>query len=193
MSRVKVFIDNSVAGYNLATETCLPRLLPDGAVSASTEVNAADLTAEAGGQVSFDINSRRCKLIDAVQLVMGRGEIKIPVIEFTSETDTLASDVQLDFTATLTDGDGDTATSAFAASLFANELSPAFDYVLQGEAGQADAFNIDLASTADAWRIDGYEVRAAPATRSRCSARAPCSIAQSGGNSVITVNERPEA
>jgi Domain of unknown function (DUF5801) len=193
MNSVKVFIDNSVAGYSVATETLYYRVFyNDGTSSALVDVNgsaAAPLTAEAGGQVSFTINTQPGLLIDAVQLIMARGEIKIPVIEFNRITDTLASDVQLAFTATLTDGDGDTAVSAFAANLFANELSPTVDFVLPGEAGQADAFNIDLASSADAWRIEGYQSGGVNGDKIALVGSGSFAVDNSGTDSIITITE----
>ncbi|MNL69437.1 hypothetical protein D3C87_1942970 [compost metagenome] len=75
---------------------------------------------------------------------MGRGDIKIPVIQFISESESLANDVKLAFSATLTDKDGDSATSTFDANLFANDPDASFDYTLVGTIGEQDAFNIDL-------------------------------------------------
>ena len=185
MTQVKVFIDNSVAGYNIATETLYYRVFyDDGSSSALVDVNT--VTSEAGGQVSFVVNTVAGKLIDAVQFIMARGDIKIPVIEFTKTTTALASDVKLDFTATLTDGDGDQATSTFAANLMANQLSPTFDYILAGVNAKSDAFNIDLASTDDAWRIDNFQagdkvVLLGSATN--------VAIDNSGANSIVTITE----
>ncbi|MBF4211473.1 hypothetical protein EI533_27745, partial [Pseudomonas donghuensis] len=98
-------------------------------------------------------------LIDAVQLTMARGEIKIPVIQFIQETESLASDVKLAFNATLTDKDGDTATSAFDANLFANDAANAtFDFTLIGTGGEQDAFNIDLSVAENLYQVTGFDV-----------------------------------
>lgn len=155
---MKVFIDNSVAGYNTATEDLYFRIYyEDGTFSNLTEVNT--LTPEIGGQVSFEIEREGTAMIDAVQLTMGRGAIKIPVIQFIQETENLASDVQLSFNATLTDKDGDTATSAFDANLFANNATDAlFDYTLVGTGGERDAFNIDLTFTENLYQVTGFDV-----------------------------------
>ena len=155
---MKIFIDNSVAGYNTATEDLYFRIYyEDGTFSNLTEVNT--LTPEAGGQVSFEIEREGTAMIDAVQLTMGRGAIKIPVIQFIQETENLASDVQLSFNATLTDKDGDTATSAFDANLFANNAADAlFDYTLVGTGGERDAFNVDLTFTENQYQITGFDV-----------------------------------
>ncbi|EJT82959.1 hypothetical protein PPS11_41485 [Pseudomonas putida S11] len=146
LTGMKVFIDNSVGGYNTATEDLYYRIYyADGTTSNLTEVNT--LTPEAGGQVSFLIQKEGSSLIDAVQLTMARGDIKIPVIEFIKETENLASDVKLQFSATLTDKDGDSASSTFDANLFANEPENApFDFTLVGTTGQRDAFNVDLST-----------------------------------------------
>ncbi|MEX0163190.1 hypothetical protein MRBLPD1_001673 [Pseudomonas brassicacearum] len=155
---MKIFIDNSVAGYNTATEDLYFRIYyEDGTFSNLTEVNT--LTPEAGGQVSFEVEREGTEMIDAVQLTMGRGAIKIPVIQFIQETENLASDVQLSFNATLTDKDGDTATSAFDANLFANDTADAlFDYTLVGTGGERDAFNIDLTFTENQYQVTGFDV-----------------------------------
>ncbi|WP_431481165.1 DUF5801 repeats-in-toxin domain-containing protein [Pseudomonas thivervalensis] len=155
---MKIFIDNSVAGYNTATEDLYFRIYyEDGTFSNLTEVNT--LTPEAGGQVSFEVEREGTAMIDAVQLTMGRGAIKIPVIQFIQETENLASDVKLSFNATLTDKDGDTATSAFDANLFANNTADAlFDYTLVGTGGERDAFNIDLTFTENLYQLTGFDV-----------------------------------
>ncbi|SDA46224.1 DUF5801 repeats-in-toxin domain-containing protein, partial [Pseudomonas sp. NFACC51] len=155
---MKIFIDNSVAGYNTATEDLYFRIYyEDGTFSNLTEVNT--LTPEAGGQVSFEIEREGTAMIDAVQLTMGRGAIKIPVIQFIQETENLASDVQLSFNATLTDKDGDTATSAFDANLFANNAADAlFDYTLVGTGGERDAFNVDLTFIENQYQVTGFDV-----------------------------------
>ncbi|QXI51068.1 DUF5801 repeats-in-toxin domain-containing protein [Pseudomonas alvandae] len=158
VSGMKIFIDNSVAGYNTATEDLYFRIYyEDGTFSNLIEVNT--LTPEAGGQVSFDIEREGTAMIDAVQLTMGRGAIKIPVIQFIQETENLASDVQLSFNATLTDKDGDTATSVFDANLFADNPDDAlFSYTLAGTGGERDAFNVDLSFTENTYQVTGFDV-----------------------------------
>ncbi|MDF9774668.1 DUF5801 repeats-in-toxin domain-containing protein [Pseudomonas baetica] len=158
LTGMKVFIDNSVAGYNTATEDLYYRIYyADGTFSNRIEVNT--LTPEAGGQVSFLIQKEGALLIDAVQLTMGRGEIKIPVIQFIQQSESLASDVQLAFSATLTDKDGDSATSTFDANLFANDPTNAsFDFTLVGTGGEQDAFNIDLSINENLYKVTGFDV-----------------------------------
>jgi hypothetical protein len=162
LSSMKVFIDNSVQGYNPATEELYYTIYyADGTTSGSpTKVLAADLTAEAGGQTSFVIEKADATLIDAVQLTMGLGTIKIPVIEFIQQTESLASDVQLTFNATVTDRDGDSATSTFDANLFANDLTGTFDYTLVGTGGERDAFNVDLSFTENQYQVTGFDADA---------------------------------
>ncbi|WP_097303989.1 T1SS-143 repeat domain-containing protein [Pseudomonas chlororaphis] len=160
LTSMKVFIDNSVGGYNTATEDLYYRVFyEDGTFSNLIEVNT--LTPEAGGQVSFTVEQSATSLIDAVQLTMARGEIKIPTILFTHETESLASDVKLAFNATVTDKDGDTATSAFDANLFANDTTDVlFDFRLVGTTGERDAFNIDLSVAENKYQVSGFDAGA---------------------------------
>ncbi|WP_460145754.1 DUF5801 repeats-in-toxin domain-containing protein [Pseudomonas sp. S2_A02] len=192
LTGMRVFIDNSVGGYNTATEDLYYRAFyEDGTFSNLIEVNT--LTPEAGGQVSFLIESDGTNLIDAVQLTMARGEIKIPVIQFIHETESLASDVQLTFNATLTDKDGDSATSTFDANLFANDLAGAqFDFTLIGTGGERDAFNIDLSVDENLYQVTGFDANAnlrdALVLNGDQSAVVQ-SIDISGADSIVTVAE----
>jgi hypothetical protein len=159
LTSMKVFIDNSVGGYNTATEDLYYRIYyEDGTFSNLIEVNT--LTPEAGGQVSFLVEREGTALIDAVQLTMARGEIKIPVIQFTHESESLANDVKLAFSATLTDKDGDSATSTFDANLFANDLDGLFDFTLLGTGGERDAFNVDLSVDENQYQVTGFDANA---------------------------------
>jgi hypothetical protein len=192
LTGMRVFIDNSVGGYNTATEDLYYRAFyEDGTFSNLIEVNT--LTPEAGGQVSFLIESDGTNLIDAVQLTMARGEIKIPTIQFIHETESLASDVQLTFNATLTDKDGDSATSTFDANLFANDLAGAqFDFTLIGTGGERDAFNIDLSVDGNLYQVTGFDANAnlrdALVLNGDQSAVVQ-SIDISGADSIVTVAE----
>ncbi|PMY44385.1 hypothetical protein C1X69_07585, partial [Pseudomonas sp. FW305-67] len=191
LTSMKVFIDNSVGGYDTATEDLYYRAFyEDGTFSNLIEVNT--VTPEAGGQVSFLIQQQGTKLIDAVQLTMGRGEIKIPTIEFTHETESLASDVKLAFNATLTDKDGDSATSTFDANLFANDLGTTFDFTLVGTSGARDAFNIDLSLPQNKYQITGFDASAGLRDTLVLNGDQNAvvqSIDNSGANSVVTVAE----
>jgi hypothetical protein len=83
----------------------------------------------------------------------------VPNIQFVTITESLANDIGLDFTATLTDQDGDTATSNFSADLFTNEAANAtFDFELVGSASVEEAFDIDLASTRNDYKVTGFDV-----------------------------------
>ncbi|EJM65364.1 hypothetical protein PMI30_03299, partial [Pseudomonas sp. GM50] len=192
LTSMRVFIDNSVGGYNTATEDLYYRAYyEDGTFSNLIEVNT--LTPEAGGQVSFLIESNGTNLIDAVQLTMARGEIKIPTIQFTHESESLASDVQLTFNATLTDKDGDSATSTFDANLFANDLDNAtFDFSLVGTGGERDAFNIDLSVDENLYQVTGFDANAnlrdALVLNGDQSAVVQ-SIDNTGADSIVTVAE----
>ncbi|UVM35499.1 DUF5801 repeats-in-toxin domain-containing protein [Pseudomonas sp. B21-019] len=190
LTGMKVFIDNSVGGYNTATEDLYYRIYyEDGSTSNLTEVNT--VTPEAGGQVSFLVQKQGSLLIDAVQLTMGRGDVKIPVIQFIQQTENLASDVKLAFNATLTDKDGDSATSAFDANLFANDLGTTFDFTLAGTAGERDAFNVDLSFTQNKYQITGFDASAGLRDTLVLNGD-QSSVAQidnSGANSIVTVTE----
>jgi len=121
VDRVTVFIDNSVGGYNPATESLYYTVYYiDGSVDTPTKVTALDLdpvtSGLAKGGVSFDIDGGS-KQIDAVQLTMAQGTIKIPVISFSVEQVFVPQPLQLDFTATLVDGDLDSQPNSFSVGL----------------------------------------------------------------------------
>jgi hypothetical protein len=191
LSAMKIFIDNSVGGYNTATEDLYYRIYyEDGTFSNLTEVNT--LTPEAGGQVSFLVEKQGTALIDAVQLTMGRGDVKIPVIQFIQQTENLASDIQLAFNATLTDKDGDAATSTFDANLFANDLGTTFDFTLVGTSGERDAFNVDLSFTQNKYQVTGFDANAGLRDTLVLNGDQNAvvqSIDNSGADSIVTVAE----
>ena len=56
--------------------------------------------ANKGQPLSFMVSGGG-KMIDAIQLTMAYGEIKVPEIRFTTLVERLANDVKLDFSATL--------------------------------------------------------------------------------------------
>ncbi|MGE7957493.1 DUF5801 repeats-in-toxin domain-containing protein [Pseudomonas sp. NPDC089530] len=163
LTGMKIFIDNSVQGYNPATEELYYTIYYDNGTTsgAPIKVLAGDLHAEAGNQKSFTVQWDGTHLIDAVQLTMGKGEVKIPVIQFIHETENLASDIKLSFNATVTDKDGDTAASAFNANLIANDPTDAlFDFRLVGTTGARDAFNIDLSGADNKYQVTGFDTAA---------------------------------
>ncbi|MGF6488496.1 DUF5801 repeats-in-toxin domain-containing protein [Pseudomonas frederiksbergensis] len=193
LTGMKIFIDNSVGGYSPATEELYYTIFyADGTTSGSpTKVLAADLTPEAGGQMSFVIEKADATLIDAVQLTMGLGTVKIPVIQFIQETENLASDVKLTFNATLTDKDGDSATSTFDANLFANDLTGTFDFTLVGTGGERDAFNVDLSFTENLYQVTGFDAGAnlRDTLVLNGDQNAVVQIDNSGSNSIVSVTE----
>jgi hypothetical protein len=159
VTMVKVFIDNSVSGYTPATESLFWTLYyTDGSTSgAPHKVVASEILAgaKANDPVHFDVQAAAGKTIDAIQLTMDTGTIKIPFIEFVTTIDAPANDLQLAFQAILTDGDSDTASSSFVANLFANELTGSFNFVLTGTSG-VDAFNVDLADTKNTYQVNSF-------------------------------------
>ncbi|WDH50957.1 hypothetical protein PUP75_18605 [Pseudomonas chlororaphis] len=195
LTSMKIFIDNSVQGYNPATEELYYTIYYDNGTTSGTpiKVQAADLHAEAGGQKSFTVQWDGSHLIDAVQLTMGLGTVKIPVIQFIKETQSLANDIQLSFNATTTDKDGDTATSAFDANLFANDPSDqTFDFRLVGTAGERDAFNIDLSVAENQYQVTGFD--AGPGQRDAVvligdAGATVQSINNAGADSIVTIAE----
>jgi hypothetical protein len=153
----KVFVDNAVTGYNFTGgEQLYYRLLfADGSESGQVLV---DKNVATTGHLpeSFTVDGGG-KLIDAIQLTMASGTVKIPEIQFITQINNLANGIKLDFTATLTDGDGDTASSSFITNLSANRLGT-FDYILNGIGGKADAFDIDLAPAESKYQVNGFEL-----------------------------------
>jgi hypothetical protein len=128
---VRVYIDNSVGGYDTATEDLYYRVFyTDGTASGQLEVTSGMLSdalrsdpmvpSAARGGKYFEIDGGD-KKIDAVQLTMGTGTIKVPVIQWSVETTFDPEDLKLDFTATLTDGDSDPDTDPF--SVFLSETT----------------------------------------------------------------------
>ncbi|WP_416310507.1 DUF5801 repeats-in-toxin domain-containing protein [Pseudomonas sp. W03] len=194
LTGMKVYIDNSVGGYDPASEELYFTIYYDNGTTsgAPTKVLASDLHTEAGGQKSFTVNWDGTHLIDAVQLTMGKGTVKIPVIEFIKQTENLASDVQLSFNATVTDKDGDTSTSAFTANLFANKAAGStFDYQLVGVTGARDAFNVDLSRPENKYQVTGFDVTAGhhDAIVLNGDPASTFSINNNTNDSVVTVNE----
>ena len=194
LTAMKVFIDNTLQGYNPATEELYYRVFfEDGTSSAQTKVLAADLASEAGNQKSFLVQWDGAKMIDAVQLTMGLGVIKVPVIQFIKQVENMANDIQLAFNATLTDKDGDTATSTFDANLFANDPNDQlFDYRLDGTSGEQDAFNIDLSAAENLYQVNGFDV--GPGLRDKLvligdAGAVVQSIDNTGANSIVTIDE----
>ncbi|CDX27356.1 conserved hypothetical protein [Mesorhizobium plurifarium] len=123
VDKVKVFIDNSVGGYDPNTEDLEYRVYySDGTVSAYKKVQAGDLSpvtsGVASGGKSFEISDvLGGPQIDAVQLAMFNGTIKVPVIQFSIRQAFLPQQLAMNLTATLTDGDNDTNQDTFKIAL----------------------------------------------------------------------------
>ncbi|WP_292667771.1 DUF5801 repeats-in-toxin domain-containing protein, partial [Mesorhizobium sp.] len=123
VDKVKVFIDNSVGGYDPTTEDLEYRVYySDGTVSAYKKVQAGDLSpvtsGVANGGKSFEISDvLGGPQIDAVQLTMANGTIKVPVIQFSIRQAFLPQQLAMNLTATLTDGDNDTKQDPFSITL----------------------------------------------------------------------------
>ncbi|MDK1373451.1 MULTISPECIES: DUF5801 repeats-in-toxin domain-containing protein [unclassified Sinorhizobium] len=120
VSSMKVIInDQTNGGYTPASEDLFYRIyFTDGTVGTTTKVVAGDLTAAGKGLVSFTVGDPDGpNNIDAIQLVMGTGTIKVPVIEFTTSETFNPESLHLDFTATLFDGDGDSSSDGFSIDL----------------------------------------------------------------------------
>jgi hypothetical protein len=123
VDKVTVFIDNSVGGYTPNSEELdYSVYFSDGTVTAPTKVQATDLhpvtSGPAKGGNSFDISDvAGGPQIDAVQLTMANGTIKIPVIQFSIAQTFTPQSLNMNLTATLTDGDNDTSKQQFSIAL----------------------------------------------------------------------------
>ncbi|AMO25418.1 hypothetical protein UC35_12615 [Ramlibacter tataouinensis] len=197
VTSVKVNIDNSVGGYNFtgaAQQGGQERLFynilfVDGTTSGTVLVTQDLGLANKGQPTSFTINGGG-KLIDAIQFTMAFGDVKIPSIEFTTETQNLVNGIRLAFTAGIADGDGDSASSSFVANLSANALNSTFDYILNGAASALDWFNVDLTLSQTKYQVNGFDVGT---SRDKLvllgNAGATFGIDNTGADAIVTVNE----
>ncbi len=185
-SSAKVFIDNSVTGYDFAGgERLYYRVFYiDGTDSGQILVNH-NVATTGHLPVPFTIDGGG-KLIDAIQLTMATGVVKIPYIEFITQTNSLADGLKLDFTATIADKDGDTASSDFVANLSANALASTFDFMLNGTAG-VDAFNVDLSQVENKYQVNGFN--AGDKLVLLGDAGSTYLIDNSGADSIVSVSE----
>jgi hypothetical protein len=187
----KVFIDNSVQGYSYTGgERMYYRILYIDGTDSGQVLITQNLGLANKGQPTFLTIDGGGKAIDAIELTMATGVVKIPEIQFITQTNNLADGLKLSFTATVADGDGDTASSAFQANLSANALSGAFDFVLNGAASALDWFNVDLTQSATKYQVNGFDTGT---TRDKLvllgNAGATFSIDNTGADAVVTVNE----
>ncbi|MDU8913505.1 DUF5801 repeats-in-toxin domain-containing protein, partial [Aestuariicoccus sp. MJ-SS9] len=121
------------------------------------QITDADLTTKPGTSsefVTIDSRGTDTRLIDGVQVVMTNGEVKISTISFTVQEGVIAEPVSIDMTATVTDGDRDTASDSFSVSLEADPdpFAPP-DERLIGTDLETDTFNIDFATRDETWWI----------------------------------------
>ncbi len=142
-------------------------------------------TLKDSGVISNDFGD----FIDAAQFTMGFGDIKIPKIEVVVRGDNPPNDIFLDFSATLTDADGDTATSDFAIDLFGHDVDQAFDYVLRDAGAGDDAFNVDLSAFQTAYFVQGFDTASGDKLVLLSDLDAGIAIDNSGVDSVVTVAE----
>jgi hypothetical protein len=191
VSSVKVFVDNSVQGYDYTggERMYYKAFYADGTNSGNVLITT-DLGLTNKGQPGFFTIDGGSQLIDSVQLTMAKGDVKIPEIQFITDINNLADGIKLDFTATIADKDGDTASSAFVANLSANALGSSFDFVLNGAASAFDTFNVDLSLVENDYQVNGFDVGA---TRDKLvllgNVGASIAIDNSGVDSIVTVGE----
>ena len=126
-------------------------------------LDEADVAAGGTGEnlwsFTVDAGSVPGDSIDAVQFTMGFGAIKIPKIEVVVSGDAPPNDIFLDFSATLTDADGDSATTAFAVDLVGNDIisdEEMFDYTLVDAGPGPDAFDVDVL-VAGNYLVQGFD------------------------------------
>jgi hypothetical protein len=140
--------------------------------------------------ITLDARGTDTRLIDGVQVVMTNGEVKISTISFTIEDGVIADPVSIDMTATVTDGDGDTASDSFTVSLEADidPFNPP-DLLLEGTDLAIDTFNVDFATTNEAWWIGNGVATFEDGTDKimLLNPYAPIVIGASGGDATITV------
>jgi hypothetical protein len=126
-----------------------------------------------------------------VELIMAKGDVKIPNIVFEQKIESLADGLKLDFTATITDKDGDSASDGFTALLNTSQaVGSTYDFILAGTGSVQDAFNVDLSSAKTNWEVTGFDTGT---LRDKLvflgDALATASVDNSGTNSIVTVTE----
>jgi hypothetical protein len=135
--------------------------------SGPIRVNAEDVFDEAGpggtGEnlwsftVDIDDVMIAGEFIDAMQFTMGFGDIKITKIEVSARGNTPPNDIFLDFSATRTDADGDSASTNFEVDLYGNDIlseEQPFDYTLLDAGTGPDAFNAEEGSS---YLVQGFD------------------------------------
>ncbi|WP_428646531.1 hypothetical protein, partial [Roseibium sp.] len=113
---VRVYIAGSATDFIDGQDELSYRVYyADGTISdfGANSISEADLTAGPGNTRYFEIGEEDGPAIDAVQLWMEEGKIKVPVIEFEVSETFNPESLDLDFTATLFDDDGDSSVDTF--------------------------------------------------------------------------------
>jgi hypothetical protein len=187
----KVFIDNAVTGYDYAHgERLYYRVLFADGTDSGQVLLTSNVASSGHVPAPFTIDGGG-KLIDAIELTMATGTVKIPEIQFITTTNNLADGLLMAFDATIHDGDGDAATSSFTAKLAANLPGSAFDYVLNGTAGALDWFNVDLSQSATSYQVNGFDAGAGgDKLVLLASTGASLGFAASGSDTLVTVTEQ---
>lgn len=119
VSSMTVIINSKTnGGYTPTTEDLFYRIYySDGTVSAPVEVQEGDLT-RTSTTATFTVgNPLGSNDIDAVQLIMAKGTIKVPTITFSVSTEFSPQPLDLNFTADLFDGDNDSSPDPFTIHL----------------------------------------------------------------------------
>jgi hypothetical protein len=186
----KVFIDNSITGYDYTGgERLYYRILYTDGTDSGQVLVTTNVATTGHLPVPFTIDGAG-KPMDAIQLTMATGTVKVPEIQFITSTNNLADGLKLSFNATIADGDGDSASSAFVANLAANGLGSTFDFMLNGTASALDWFNVDLAGSQTKYQVNGFDTGA---SRDKLvllgDAGATVLIDNSTADSIVTVHE----
>ena len=166
VSKVRVNIDNA-SPYNPATETMLVVVFYESGNYAQFDVGAP------GSEIAYNLGDPYFEIladetegdIDAVQFIMDEGKTRITSLTFTTSEELSADDIRIDFTATQTDAEGDSASSSFSVDLFGRAVGEAYDVTMQDADdfdsvpdATADTFNIDLSNgDAKKYLINGFD------------------------------------
>ncbi len=177
LTKLRVFIDNSVGGYDPESEELYYRVYEEGATDSlgnvlvdglvgGVELFDADLLDPAdypginlNNMVYFEINWDGSDFIDAVQFTMAEGTIKIPFMEFIQNKPVVADPITIELEATYTDFDGDPDSDTFTIQLNTDETpldDTDADIQFDGNNAEIETFNIDLTTANDSWEITDF-------------------------------------
>lgn len=167
VTKAKVYIDNAVSGYK-SPEVLQYRIFYEDDGDTDTPDVSDWMTAPytllgSGKEKYFEIDGADGRIIDAIQLWMVEGTIKVPVIEFTVSSIVSVDPLYFDLTATITDGDTSTSASQFSIAIETDEdiaTSPDLmftDFEAGGTDTQADVFNFDFNGEDTTWEVTGFD------------------------------------